>query len=174
MERHASMSQLMTKMALILGEWYCKCYRASPDALPSNIPSTCPFPTCENPIPGKISEALFHLFQRLTRQTRQNGGRGSQLTILEICMQISKEKKKNDPSFLRTAEKNNWPTVIAFALLPDRILQFRGRLHGLITDYNALAKCIHWERLCKTIKNDFSSLSMNEAEMILASAAQAG
>src|ERR1700760_662707 len=107
----------------------------NPAILSSKIPTTCPFPDCNDPIPRKPSEALVHLFQQLMRQ---NGGPGSQLTNLEICVKIAKENKKDDPIFLRRAEKKNWPTVIDFALLPNRILQLQKRLHGLVTDYNVL------------------------------------
>ncbi|KAJ6505158.1 hypothetical protein C8R45DRAFT_1181175 [Mycena sanguinolenta] len=112
------------------------------------LPSGCPVKDCLDYVPEESSRRLLYLFSERHHLIRE-GADGSELADLQICAAL--EQQKDVTRFIKLGRQNNWPQIIDYPAVIDRILSLRKILLALIRHEELLLKCDIWNALLQTI-----------------------
>ncbi|KAJ6462913.1 hypothetical protein C8R45DRAFT_1107983 [Mycena sanguinolenta] len=112
------------------------------------LPSGCPVKDCLDYVPEESSRRLLYLFSERHHLIRE-GADGSEFADLQICAAL--EQQKDVTRFIKLGRQNNWPQIIDYPAVIDRILSLRKILLALIRHEELLLKCDIWNAFLQTI-----------------------
>lgn len=137
---------------------------------------------CEDRVPHSPTPNLKILYERYNEHLEQakRGGRRSNVHLFgEICTAIS-SYWEDDGDATMTASDNNWPLQIDFESLPDRIIELKPEITGIISNEFVLDDSPAWKKFVENLKaadcklTDFSNITTWSKFRAVGSNAHAG
>ncbi|KAJ7042029.1 hypothetical protein C8F04DRAFT_1252502 [Mycena alexandri] len=106
-----------------------------------DLPQRCPAAECSDKLPSKAVPSILSLFNKL--QTNGPDSKGSHLIQLEICVAITREKRREPLS--RLGNIRRWPTTFDYDDLSNRIFALKPEMESLITSSYQLDSSPFWD-----------------------------
>ncbi|KAF8958639.1 hypothetical protein BDZ97DRAFT_1762003 [Flammula alnicola] len=116
--------------------------------------SRCPDAMCMDKVPAEPTAVLRGL---LKAYAKDGGGNTPHFKALEICQEIKKHRAI--PALLRQAEANDWPKVIDFQSLPDRIAKLSPKLMAFLSKAVTLVDLLQQNKLTFKDFNDMAEIN---------------
>ncbi|KAJ7495675.1 hypothetical protein B0H11DRAFT_2389262 [Mycena galericulata] len=136
-----------------------------PSLVWDDVPDICPTVMCDDAVPKTPNLRILSLFVKRQELINEVGPRGPGVSFaeLQICAAITQEKHR--AKYIELGKQNQWPQIIDYNTVPERILKLKDSLLKMIQDPDVLQTSFIWNNFISSIDSQIFKFASSASKL---------